>query len=446
MKLTLGSVRLNPALVGIAIAATAISGAIAVYGFSQLNPKSAKQPEAASTPVPPPTVSALGRLEPATEVVKIGVPLVLDGDRVERLQVREGEHVKTGQVIAILSSRDRLQSDLQQAQKQVKVAQAKLAQVKAGAKAGEIQAQSASIRRLQAQWQGERATQLASIRRLEAQIEGDEGVQTATIRKLEAELANATAEFNRYETLLQDGAISDSLFDSKRLGLETSRQQLQEAQMELKRIQGTGQQQLQEAKSNLARLEGTSRQELQSANATLDEISEIRPVDVDAAQAEVDAAIAAAQRAQTELDQVYIRAPMMGQILKVLTREGEKISTDGIVEIGATQTMMAIAEVYQSDIGKIRIGQPAKVTGQAFSDALNGSVAEIKQQVSRQNVFSNQPGENLDKRVVEVKIRLNLEDSRKVSNLTNLQVQTLIQVDTPTPAKPFSQPAESSRS
>lgn len=51
---------------------------------------------------------------------------------------------------------DRLQTAVLQAQQQVRVAQAKLAQVQAGANAGEIQAQQASVERLQAQSQGDR--------------------------------------------------------------------------------------------------------------------------------------------------------------------------------------------------------------------------------------------------------------------------------------------------
>ena len=43
-------------------------------------------------------------------------------------------------------------------------------------------------------------------------------------------------------------------------------------------------------------------------------------------------------------------------------------------------------------------------------------------------MFSNQPGENLDSRVVEVKIRLTPQDSKKVAGLTNLQVQTAIEL------------------
>ncbi len=90
--------------------------------------------------------------------------------------------------------------------------------------------------------------------------------------------------------------------------------------------------------------------------------------------------------------------------------------------------MLVVAEVYQTDIGKIQLGQQAVITGQAFSGELRGKVSHIGLQVNKQNVFSNQPGENLDRRVVEVKIHLNPEDSTRVGSLTNLQVQTAIEL------------------
>ncbi len=89
---------------------------------------------------------------------------------------------------------------------------------------------------------------------------------------------------------------------------------------------------------------------------------------------------------------------------------------------------MAVAEVYQTDIGKVKLGQQATITSQAFDGELRGTVSLIGLQVNRQNVFSNQPGENLDSRVVEVKIRLNPEHSKRVAGFTNLQVQTAIEL------------------
>jgi HlyD family secretion protein len=412
-------------LIGLIAAVTTITGGIMYYGISQFG--QASKPKEA--PVVVPTVqriTALGRLEPETEVIKISAPLALDGDRVVELLVKEGDRVKAGQVIAVMDSRDRLQDVLQQAQAQVTVAEAKLAQVEAGAKTGEIAAQAATVERTQAQLQGERSAQAEAVERLAAQLEGDRTAQAATIRRLQAELANAEAEYQRYQQLYSEGAISSSIFDSKRLSVDTTRQQLNEAKAVLNRIESTGQRQLSEAQANLDRINRTGRQQISEAKANLDRVSEVRPVDVQAARTEVTSATAAVKKAETDLAQAYIRAPQDGQVIKVHTRPGEKLSDDGIAEIGQTDRMVAVAEVYQTDIGKIKLGQTATVRGQAFSGELRGKVVEIGRQVSRQNVFSNQPGENLDKRVVEVKVRLTPADSQRVAGLTNLQVETAI--------------------
>ncbi|OCQ89805.1 hemolysin D [Nostoc sp. MBR 210] len=419
----------NKKLLGLVIGATAITGGIVVYGVSQfglIGRTTSQEPTTVTASTP--KVSALARLEPEAEVISLSAPLVLDGDRLQEIRVQEGDIVKPGQIIAILDSRDRLETAVFQAEKQVRVAQARLDQVKAGAKAGEIQAQRANVERLQAQSVGDFIGQREAIARIEAQWEGDRIAQAASIRKLEAELRNAQAEYERYQKLYTEGAISNSAFDSKRLIVETTKQQLDEAKAVLGRINSTASRQLAEAKVSLARINATGNKQVSEAKATLTSIAEVRPVDVQAARMEVENAIAALKRAQTDLQAAYIRAPMTGQILKIHTRVGEKMSDKGIADLAQTEQMIAVAEVYQTDIGKIKLGQTATVTSPAFNGELRGEVYYVGLQVNRQNVFSNEPGENLDSRIVEVKIRLNPEDSKKVAGLTNLQVQTAIEI------------------
>lgn len=144
------------------------------------------------------------------------------------------------------------------------------------------------------------------------------------------------------------------------------------------------------------------------------------------AQIELDGSIAALERAEAVLDRAFIRAPIAGQVLKVYAKAGEKPGTEGLADLGRTDQMVAVAEVYQTDIGKVKIGQEAIVTASGFAGELKGKVAYIDLQVNQQKVFSSQSGENLDRRVVEVKIRLSPEDSQKVSSLTNLPVQSVI--------------------
>lgn len=380
----------NRWLLSLGITAIALTGTTSFWFVSQFS--SRPTPSIASAPTVR-KIAALGRLEPEAEVIRVSTPMTLEGDRILELRVKQGDRVKAGQIIAVLDSRDRLQDALQQAQEQVRVAEAKLAQVKAGAKSGEIQAQQASISRLQADRQGEIAA------------------QSAEISRWQSEVRNAQAEYDRFQTLYREGAIAASNLDSKRLALETAQAQLNQAR----------------AKQNQAA--DSLQAQLREAQANLDRVAEVRPVDVQAAQTEVRSAIAAMKRAETELEQAYIRAPMNGQILKVHARIGEKIGESGIAELAQNDNMVAIAEVYQSDITHVKVGQSAVVTGQAFSGELRGTVSQIGLQVNRQNVFSNQPGENLDRRIIEVKIRLTPEASQKVSQLTNLQVQTAILLD-----------------
>lgn len=208
----------------------------------------------------------------------------------------------------------------------------------------------------------------------------------------------------------------------------TSQRQLSESQAVLRRINATNSKQINEEKTALNRINATGNKQISEAKATLTSISEVRSVDIQAAKTEVENAIATANQAKTELEQTFIRAPNAGKIIKIHTRPGEKMSADGIVELAQTEQMVAVAEVYQSDISKVKLGQPAVITGEAFTGKVKGKVSQIGLQVSRQNVFSNQPGENLDRRVIEVKISVNPEDVEKVASLSNLQVQTEIDI------------------
>lgn len=419
----------NKGLIALVVAAIAITGGIVIYGISRFGlVGQTTSPESGETTPKSQKVAALGRLEPEAEVISLFPPLALDGDRIAQILVKEGDRVKAGQLVAILDARDRLQTAVIQSQQQVKVAQAKLNQVEAGAKVGEINAQQASVERLQAQSQGDKTAQQQAIFRIEAQWSGDRIAQEATIKKLEAELKNAEAEYQRYQQIYFQGAVSNSLYDSKGLTVETAKQQVDEAKAVLNRINTTTSKELAEAKAGLARTNATGSKEVSQAKATLTSIAEVRPVDVAVAKTEIENAIATLKHAQTELAGAYIKAPMAGQIIKIHTRVGEKISTSGIADLGQTDQMMAVAEVYQTDIGKVKLGQQAVISSQAFAGELRGSVAQIGRQVIRQNVFSNQPGENLDRRVIEVKIRLSSEDSKRVAGFTNLQVQTAIEL------------------
>lgn len=371
--------------------ASFIAGGI---GYSSITNQSTETITSA-TPAPVETVSALGRLEPEGEVIQVFAPTSIEGARVQILKVTHGQQIRKGDVVAVLDTYARRLAALQEAQEQVRVAQAQLSQVEAGAKLGQIQAQARVVDRQQAELQTETRAQEAAIARLEA------------------ELQNAELEARRYQVLYTDGAVSASLRDSKQLIADTVRQQLNEAQVNLSRIQQSRQQQVSEAQ------------------ATLEQIAEVRPVDVEVARSQVAAAQASVARAQAELDLATVRSPQNGQVLKIHTRPGELVGDQGIISLGQTQQMVAVAEVYEVDLSHIRVGQPATVISKnnAFPEVLRGEVIEVGLEVNKQDVLNTDPAAQFDARVVEVKVRLDEASSRQVAGLTNLSVQVSIDVN-----------------
>ncbi len=381
--------KLNPWLIGLILAS--LSGGMAYWYFSQQPPQTTSP--TTITEIAPIAVTALGRLEPEGEVIKLSVANAQDS-RVNQLLVAEGDLVRAKQLIATLQGLDQKQAELAEARQNVEVYRAKLAQIEAGeAKVAEITAQEANIARLKAQLRTEK-------------IERE-----AEIADAEAELKNAEINYNRYQNLYRDGAVSKA-------DLDDHQELYSRSQAKLNRVQ--------------ARLENTVatlQEQITQEQAMLDKLREVRPVDLAEAQAELDYAIAQVKRIESELEDYYVRVPIDGQILKINTHVGEQVNTsEGIVELGKTNQMYAIAEVYETDVSQVKVGQKATVVSEhgGFEGKLQGTVDHIGLQIKKQDVLESDPAADKDARVVEVKVRLNPQDSDRVAGLTNLQVRVKI--------------------
>jgi len=86
--------------------------------------------------------------------------------------------------------------------------------------------------------------------------------------------------------------------------------------------------------------------------------------------------------------------------------------------------MYAVAEVYESDINRVRTGQKAVVSGSLLSQPVTGVVETIGSQVTRLSALPDDPLQFTDGRVVRVRIRL--DEPERVAGLINAKVSIRI--------------------
>ncbi|MEY4824499.1 MAG: hypothetical protein RLZZ430_149 [Cyanobacteriota bacterium] len=355
------------------------------------------KPEQVVTPAPR-QVSALGRLEPEGKIRKISLPSSLSGDRIEKLLVEENQIVKAGTPLAILNSALARKASLEEAQQEVKVAQSELALVRSGAKKGEIGAQE------------------FKVQSLERQLAGETEALNAEVNSARSKQKEAKLEAERYESLFKAGGVSELQRDRYRTRADVANSDLAKAI------------------GNRERTLSTLRSDIESSRNTLAQIKEIRPQDINKAQNQLDKALASLNRALQEYKDTTIRAPENGQILKINARAGDKVGDEGLLEMADTSNMIVVAEVYQTDLPKISKGQLAKISVDGFNGTLKAQVFQLIPQVKRQSVFAGEPGENMDQRVFEVKLKLLItpEQVEKIRLASNLQVNVIFDKSKPT--------------
>jgi HlyD family secretion protein len=127
---------------------------------------------------------------------------------------------------------------------------------------------------------------------------------------------------------------------------------------------------------------------------------------------------------EIEIERSMVRAPVAGRVLEVHTRPGEMAGAHSVLDLGRTDHMFAIAEVYETDIATVKVGQKAHISSDALSETLTGTVERIRGMVQKNDVTGTDPAARKDARIIEVEIRL--DNSKAAEGLTNLQVEVII--------------------
>lgn len=148
---------------------------------------------------------------------------------------------------------------------------------------------------------------------------------------------------------------------------------------------------------------------------------EIRLIDL---RGQLTQARAQLAKVQTDLVLSELRAPIDGTVLRITAYPGERPGDAGILELGATDRMEAVAEVYESDIDRVRVGQPVTLLSEngGFSGSLQARVLRISPQVRQRQVLSTDPTGDADARVVEVRLALDPEAAARVNDLAGLKI------------------------
>jgi HlyD family secretion protein len=130
--------------------------------------------------------------------------------------------------------------------------------------------------------------------------------------------------------------------------------------------------------------------------------------------AEADLKLAQGQLAEAEAryEKTFIRSPIDGTVLRKHHRSGESVSNsstvpDPILTIGDRQTLRVRVDVDETDVSKVRVGQRAYVTADAYgTKKFWGHVVRVGQQLGPKNVRTDEPTEKVDTKILESLVEL----------------------------------------
>jgi HlyD family secretion protein len=140
--------------------------------------------------------------------------------------------------------------------------------------------------------------------------------------------------------------------------------------------------------------------------------ADARAEDRTRAEAAVALAKAELQEARALYEKTFIRAPISGVVLHKRLRAGEIASATAtpptvVVTLGDAARLRVRADVDESDVGKLRVGQAAYVTARAYGDKkFPGRVVKIGQALGRKNFRTEEPTERVDTKILETLIEL----------------------------------------
>ena len=331
------------------------------------------------------SIVAQGRLQPTQGILKLSA---IPGDRIERVLVQPGADVAQGEVLVELESAKVKKLELELAE--LKLSQAVLL-YEASLREGQLAVDTAEMK-------------LRSAEQMQSQAKANlelVGKQSQILRSLDEQLQSLEAIRNNPRLR---GAVGS-------LEIEAKRNQKINAQSEYERSL-LGATQATESTQDLVAQAQSAVRAAKEAFEDLIANPSYRPLEK---QIEL---------LRIQLDQATLLAP--GPILQVAVIAGERTATVPLIEMADLSQMSCVAEVHESDVGLVRIGQVAEMKSASLSRSIRGKVSRIDRLVGVPQIRSPNPLARSDFRSVAVWIQIDADDVPIASQRVQLQVEVAI--------------------
>ena len=279
------------------------------------------------------------------------------GGMVTSVNVKEGDMVTAGQVIATVES-DNLQQQVNQARSSLANASANLAQTTANARLTPSKS-TAAVRQAEAAVRSAKSQLQKAINgaRPEERQQAENNVTSA-----KSTLDTAKKNLDRVRTLVKEGAVPQSQLDTALNTYETAMTQYQNAIQGSRLVQTTRPEDIETAREAVRQAE----QSLESAKSSK-KLDVVLTDQVDAARAQVNSAKAALQIAQKNLSDAVVHAPFSGKIY------GRPLQAGVIVAVGTPiahliggQGVYFEGQAPSDKISKIQAGTQVSISVDAF--------------------------------------------------------------------------------
>lgn len=302
---------------------------------------------------------------------------------VVKVNVHENQYVKAGAVVVELDPTDhrlgvdRANAELAAVRAQVQAARAALAAQQQAFAAGlnvaqaALQASQPRLSQAETQVLVDETTAVARVAQAQARVD----VAQAGVRAAKANLDLATRTANRDRELYAQGAISAQIVETDAAALEGAQARYQGAQETLR-----------EGQADLASAEAARQQvaitrqavvvnkaEIARAEAVLTQAAGAEAVvhqraqELAVAEARAADAATAVKVAEANLERTIIRAPADGWITNLTVEIGQVLQPNQpIMALTLSHHIWIVANIKETQIGRIRTGNPVRVTIDAF--------------------------------------------------------------------------------